>query len=82
MVSPYQPIPAFQRERLAIAIMCGETMKLHWCDEDSGMAYYGEVRLCELIERDGRDYLVAETPDDEVVYIRLDLIRNLPTPVK
>lgn len=62
--------------------MCGETMKLHWSGEDGGMAYYGEVRLCELVERDGKDYLVAETLDGEVVYIRLDLIRNLPTPVK
>lgn len=62
--------------------MCGETMKLHWLNETDGMAYYGEVRLCELIQEDGKDYLLAETPEDETVRIRLDLIRNLPLPVK
>jgi len=82
MSIPYQPVAPHVRERLAIAILCNESMDLYWQDEESLDAYVGRVYPEELVERDGVDYLCARNEEGEPVQIRLDLIRNLPTPMK
>lgn len=76
------PVPGFYRERITIAILCGETMDLHWRDEHSDLSYMARVLPRELMEENGMDYLLGENAEGEAVKIRLDLIRNMPRPVK
>jgi predicted DNA-binding transcriptional regulator YafY len=78
----YQDIPRHVTERLEIAILTGETLALNWADEDTDQAWMGRVRPLEVIQHDGRLYLEADNEQGERIRIRLDLIRNLPTPVK
>ncbi|QKT03403.1 hypothetical protein HUS23_06095 [Ectothiorhodospiraceae bacterium 2226] len=80
--TPYRPVPNFVRERFTIAILCDERLQLHWRDEEGAMAHVAALHPRELVSRDGMDYLAAETAEGECVEIRLDLIENLPTPVK
>lgn len=81
-MKPYEPVPHHVHERLQIAIFTGERLQLNWADEHSDRAYMGIVAPRELIQRDGRDYLMGVSDDRYEVTIRLDLIRNLPVPVK
>ena len=81
-MKPYTPVPAHVEERLAIAILCGEKFRLQWAAEDSDQAFLGQVQPLEVIERDQQRYLRATNDAGEELLIRLDLIRNLPTPVK
>lgn len=81
-MKPYQPVPPHVHERLQIAILTGERLQLNWADEHSSRAYMGAVEPRDLVERDGHDYLLAVDDNRSEVLIRLDLIRNLPTPVK
>ncbi len=81
-MKPYQAQPQHVLERLEIAILCAETFVLHWADECGDGAHMSKVRPLAVIDRDGRLYLKAETDEQETVSIRLDLIRNLPTPTK
>ena len=67
---------------MQIAILTGERLHLHWADEGSNSAYLGHIEPKELITREGREYLLALDEEHSEVLIRLDLIRNLPTPVK
>lgn len=82
------PIEAYQRplgfifERLTIAILCNESLELHWQDEQSELSYLTRVFPHEIIAEDGADYLVASAGDAGEYKIRIDLIRNLPRPVK
>ncbi|TCV84683.1 hypothetical protein [Sulfurirhabdus autotrophica] len=82
MAQPYIPVPHFIHERFTIAIMCNESMNLHWQDEQSGMSYMGNVFPQDLLEEKGADYVLVKNQDGKMVKIRLDLIRNMPTPVK
>lgn len=82
MSKPYRPVPAFYHERFTIAILTGESMPLHWQDEVSDDAYVARIFPRELVEEDGRDYLLGATDEGEPVRIRLDLIENMPAPVK
>lgn len=82
MVKPYTPAPGFYHERFTIAIMCNESMNLHWQDEHTDMSYMGRLYPQELIEENGADYVVAKNDRNELVKIRLDLIRNMPSPMK
>lgn len=78
-----QPVPGHVRERLEIAVLTGETLNLHWADEASNAAYLGRIRPLEVInDPAGPGYLRACDEQGTEVRIRLDLIRNLPTPVK
>jgi hypothetical protein len=81
-MKPYTPVPAHVEERLEIAILCGEKFNLQWASEDSDQAFLGRVQPLEIVERAGRRYLHATGEDGARLEIRLDLIRNLPTPVK
>lgn len=81
-MKPYQPVPRHIHERLQIAILTGERLRLNWADEHVSRAYMGTVEPRELVEREGRGYLLALDEERSEVLIRLDLIRNLPTPVK
>jgi len=81
-MKPYTPVPAHVEERLEIAILCGEKFNLQWASEDSDQAFLGRVQPLEIVERAGRRYLRATGEDGARLEIRLDLIRNLPTPVK
>ncbi|HDP89026.1 MAG TPA: hypothetical protein ENN42_03590 [Thioalkalivibrio sp.] len=81
-MKPYTPVPAHVEERLEIAIICGETFNLQWATEDSNQAFLGRIQPLEIIEREQRRYLRARNDTGEELQIRLDLIRNLPTPVK
>jgi len=74
-------IPRHVRERLEIAILTGETLQLNWAEPDSGRAWMGRVSPQALREADGHQWLDGEC-EGQAVQIRLDLIRNLPTPVK
>ncbi len=81
-MKPYTPVPDHVMERLEIAILCGEKMNLQWADEATHRAYASKVQAKELFDNEGRAYLRAITEEGEEVTVRLDLIRNLPTPVK
>ncbi|AOV18118.1 hypothetical protein BJI67_14540 [Acidihalobacter aeolianus] len=82
-MKPSQPVPGHVRERLEIAVLTGEILSLNWADEASDAAYLGRVRPLEVIaDDDGPGYLRALDDSGVEVRIRLDLIRNLPTPVK
>jgi len=81
-MKPYTPVPAHVEERLEIAIICGETFNLHWAEADSDRAFMGKVQPLEILDRDGMRYLRARDEQAGEQLIRLDLIRNLPTPVK
>ncbi len=81
-MKPYQAVPAFYLERFTIAIMCGESMDLHWLDEASNTAYVARVFPEELVEEHGAQYVVARSEEGEAVRIRLDLIANMPRPIK
>ncbi|MDX5333750.1 MAG: hypothetical protein LPK58_06855 [Gammaproteobacteria bacterium] len=81
-MKPYTPVPAHVEERLEIAILCGEKLKLQWAEEEGNQAFLGTLWPQEIIERDQRRYLRARDEKDIDHLIRLDLIRNLPTPVK
>jgi len=78
----YQPVPRFYLERLTIAALCNETMNLHWFDEASQLNYMAQIRPLEILEQDQAEFLLARNESGENVTIRLDLIRNFPTPVK
>ena len=82
MFKPYSPVPGFYHERFTIAIMCNESMNLHWQDEYSDMAYMGQLYPQELLEENGADYVLARNDRNELIKIRLDLIRNMPSPMK
>ncbi len=74
-------IPRHVSERLEIAILTGETLQLNWAEPDSSQAWWGTVTPRELRETEGHHWLGGEC-EGRPVQIRLDLIRNLPTPVK
>ena len=82
-MKPYQQVDPHVRERLEIAVLTGERLNLQWADEDSDRTYVGRVQAREVVEEDdGRTYLDATDDNGDAVRIRIDLIRNLPTPVK
>ena len=78
----YQPVPRFYLERLTIAALCNEAMTLHWHDEISQLNYMARVWPLEVVEQQQAEYLLARNESGEIVTIRLDLIRNFPTPTK
>lgn len=83
MAKDYQPVPGHVLERLQIAVLCQEQMDLHWEDETSGLSYYQRVQLVGLEKTDDADYLLASPlSTGESIRVRLDFIRNLPTPLK
>lgn len=82
MTPPYQPVPRFYLERITIAALCNEFMDLHWHDSASDMNYMERVWPLEVIMEEAAEYLQARTVAGEAVKIRLDLIRNFPTPMK
>ena len=81
-MKPYQPVPPHVRERLEISVLTGERLDLQWADETSDRAFLARVEPRAVIEENGALYLLGQTAQGEDVRIRLDLIRNLPTPVK
>ena len=82
MTHPYQPVPRFYLERITIAALCNEFMDLHWHDISDNMNYMERVWPLEVTTENGAEYLQARTGSGEPVSIRLDLIRNFPTPMK
>ncbi|MDR3391095.1 MAG: hypothetical protein P4L77_05110 [Sulfuriferula sp.] len=82
MSSIYQPVPRFYLERLTIAALCNEAMDLHWHDEPSQMNYMARIWPLEIVEQEHGEFLLARNEAGEQVSIRLDQIRNFPTPVK
>ena len=82
MTPPYQPVPHFYLERITIAALCNEFMDLHWHDPVSDMNYMERIWPLEVIIEEAAEYLQARTVAGEAVKIRLDLIRNFPTPMK
>lgn len=79
---PYTPVPGFYHERFTIAIMCNEILTLQWEDPECNRVYQAQVMPQAVIEREGMAYLSGITAQDEAVDIRMDLIRNMPSPVK
>lgn len=57
-------------------------MDLHWHDPVSDMNYMERIWPLEVIIEEAAEYLQARTVAGEAVKIRLDLIRNFPTPMK
>lgn len=82
MSKPYTAVPRFYHERFTIAIMTGESVPLHWRDASGRNAYVAKVFPAEIVEEDGMEYLLGTDDDGHPVRIRLDLIENMPSPVK
>lgn len=81
-ILPYQRPPNFVFERFTIAILCNESLQVHWQDEQSELSYLVRVFPREIMAENGVDYLLAADEQGEVHKIRMDLIRNMPRPVK
>lgn len=79
---PYTPVSNAMKERLLMAIAFAETMPLQWAEENANQAFFQTVKPIELINKAEKDYLLVETETGEQYTIRLDLIRNFPTPMK
>lgn len=82
MPKPYTEVPRFYHERFAIAIMTGESMPLHWQAEEGDRAYFAQVFPREIVDENGMAYLLGVDGEGTAVKIRLDLIENMPAPVK
>jgi hypothetical protein len=82
-MKPCLKVPGHVRERLEIATLTGEILHLYWSDEASDTAYFGLLRPLKVIDMtDSPGYLIAVDENGNEAHIRLDLIHNLPTPVK
>ncbi|WP_215858873.1 hypothetical protein [Acidithiobacillus thiooxidans] len=70
-------------ERLQIAILTSEQMRLHWADESTGIHYMEVVMPLEWQESPEGDYLLCKVLSENLeVRVRVELIQNLPAPVK
>ncbi|WP_348550263.1 hypothetical protein [Acidithiobacillus sp.] len=70
-------------ERLEIAILTSEQMRLHWVDERDQTHYMSVVLPLSFEEGEHADFLHCRVLEDNVeLRVRVDLIQNLPTPVK
>ncbi|MHB1322339.1 MAG: hypothetical protein ACYCY0_12365 [Acidithiobacillus ferrivorans] len=70
-------------ERLQIAILTSEQMRLHWVDEGTGTHFMEVVTPLEWEETAHGDYLRCRVLAEGLeVRIRVGLIQNLPIPVK
>ncbi|MEY2341247.1 hypothetical protein AB4090_03960 [Acidithiobacillus sp. IBUN Pt1247-S3] len=70
-------------ERLEIAILTSEQMRLHWVDDKDQTHYMTVVLPLALEEGDAADYLHCRVLEDNLeIRVRVDLIQNLPAPVK
>jgi len=75
--------PPHIAERLQIAILTSEQMRLHWEDLDSGVHYYERVLPLALEPSARGDMLRCRLLDeDREIQVPVAGIRNLPTPVK
>ena len=81
-IMAYQRPPGFIFERLTIAIMCSESLDLHWQDDKTELSYLTRVFPREIVTENGADYLVASDNEGAEHKIRMDLIFNMPRPVK
>ncbi|MHB8248545.1 MAG: hypothetical protein ACYDCX_06605 [Acidithiobacillus sp.] len=82
VVSP-PPTPPQVAERLEIAILTSEQMRLHWEEEGTATHYMELVLPLELESTPTGDYLHCRVLAEELeVRVRVDLIHNLPMPVK
>lgn len=60
-IEAYRRPPGFIFERLTIAILCNESLELHWQDEQSELSYLTRVFPHEIIAEDGADFLSLPT---------------------
>ena len=75
--------PPQMYERLQIAILTSEQMHLHWADAGTGTHFMEVVTPLEWEETADGDYLRCRVLAEGLeVRIRVDLIQNLPIPVK
>lgn len=82
IVSP-PPTPPQVAERLEIAILTSERMRLHWEEEGTAMHYLELVLPLELEATPAGDYLRCRVLAEGIeIRVRVDLIHNLPMPVK
>lgn len=82
-MTPIASTPRQIAERLQIAILTSEQMRLHWEDESTGTHYMEVVMPLEWQESPEGDYLLCKVLAENLeVRVRVDLIQNLPTPVK
>ncbi|MCE5360593.1 MAG: hypothetical protein JJ714_06335 [Acidithiobacillus sp.] len=80
-MSAHTPRPI--AERLEIAILTSERMRLHWIDEKDQTHYMTVVLPLAVEEAKDADYLRCRVLEDDVeILVRIDLIQNLPTPTK
>lgn len=79
---PYSEVAPHVIERLEIAVLTSEVIQLQWADEHSDRAFMGKVVAQAVENADGQYYLLATDAHGEAVRARVDLIRNLPSPVK
>ncbi|MBN2680039.1 hypothetical protein HHS34_003760 [Acidithiobacillus montserratensis] len=82
-MTPIASTPRQIAERLQIAILTAEHMRLHWEDESTGTHYMEVVMPLEWQESPEGDYLLCKVLAENLeVRVRVDLVQNLPTPVK
>lgn len=81
-MTAYKRPPSSIFERMTIAILCSETLDLHWQDEKSQLSYLSRVFPYEIVAENGADYLAVRDNEGTEHRIRMDLIFNIPRPVK
>ena len=76
MTDPYKPIACSLHDEYEIAIMHKKHLSIKWVDAD-GDCRSNKILPKDLLVKNKEEFLVAITPDEKVLHIRLDKITIL-----
>ena len=76
MTDPYKPIACSLYDEYEIAIMQRKYLNIKWSDS-SGVNYAEKVLAKDILIKNKEEFLVAETPDQNELCVRLDKITLL-----
>jgi len=71
----YQPINCDRHSEYELAIMHKVMLQLSWAEE-IGQQHIGKIMPLDLKTRDKKEYLIGQSNDGEIHYIRLDKISH------
>lgn len=76
MTDPYKPIACSLYDEYEIAIMQRKYLNIRWSDS-SGVNHAEKVLAKDILIKNKEEFLVAETPDQNKLCVRLDKITLL-----
>jgi len=71
----YQPIDCDRHSEYELAIMHKVMLQLAWAEE-TGQQHIGKVMPLDLKTKDKKEFLIGQSNDGEIHYIRLDKISH------